>query len=105
MTWEDVSRAVRRLLTGVVAAAVVAALGWATFYVMILRDLPDLERVEDYRPLLTSRVLDRNGHTIGEFFEERRRLTPIDEIPPHMIHAIVAEPAVSTTAPSCARPG
>jgi penicillin-binding protein 1A len=90
MTWEDVTRAVRRLLAGVGAAIVVAALGWATFYVLILRDLPDLEQVEDYRPLLTSQVLDRNGHAIGEFFEERRRLTPIDELPPQMIHAIVA---------------
>ncbi|UCE87228.1 MAG: PBP1A family penicillin-binding protein [Deltaproteobacteria bacterium] len=90
MTWDEASRALRRLLAGVAVAVVVAALGGSAFYLLILRDLPDLERVEDYRPLLTSRVLDRNGHPIGEFYEERRRLTPIEEIPPHMIHAIVA---------------
>ena len=40
------------------------------------RDLPDLRWLEDYRPPLTSVVLDREGRPIGEFYEERRRLVP-----------------------------
>ena len=82
--------ALRRLGAAVACGAAIAAAGWVAFYVVILRDLPNLEGVEDYRPRLTSRVTDRNGRPIGEFFEERRRLTPIDELPPRMIDAIVA---------------
>ncbi len=51
------------------------------FYDEFLSDLPDLRRVEDYRPALTSVVLDRQGRLIAEFHEERRRLVPIGEIP------------------------
>ena len=39
---------------------------------------------------LASAVVDRNGQPIGEFFEERRRLTPLDEMPPHVVNAFVA---------------
>jgi len=52
--------------------------------------LPDLKQLADYRPFLTSRLLDRKGHLIGEFFEERRRLVPVQEIPRHVILAFVA---------------
>ena len=60
------------------------------FYQQFLRDLPDLRRIEDYRPALTSVVLDRHGRLIGEFYEEQRRLVPIGEIPRHVQLAFVA---------------
>jgi len=60
------------------------------FYDQFLRDLPDLRRIEDYSPALTSLVLDRNGRPIGEFYEEQRRLVPIGEIPRHVQLAFVA---------------
>lgn len=80
-----------RLLAAVTVVCVAAGVGGGVaFYTAFLHDLPDLHRVEDYRPLLASHVLDRDGRVIGEFFEERRRLVPIDEIPEAMIQAIVA---------------
>jgi len=54
------------------------------------RGLPDLRRLEDYEPFLTTRVLDRKGRPIGEFFEERRRVVPIDQIPSVVKQAFVA---------------
>ena len=51
---------------------------------------PDLARLDDYRPPLTSVVLDRDGRPIGEFFEERRRLVRLDEMPQHVMLAFVA---------------
>ena len=84
------SRAWRFLL----ALGVVALLGGAAsgywFYDRFLRDLPDLRRIEDYRPALTSVVLDREGRLVGEFYEEQRRLVPIGEIPRHVQLAFVA---------------
>ena len=54
------------------------------------RDLPDLQRLEDYRPPLSSVVLDRHGQEIGEFFAERRRLVSLDAVPRHVVLAFVA---------------
>ncbi|HJO25234.1 MAG: PBP1A family penicillin-binding protein [Myxococcota bacterium] len=83
-------RPVRLLLAAsgiVVGVGLAAALG---FYLAFLRDLPELHRLDDYRPPLTSRVVDRNGAPIGEFFVERRQITPYDEIPDHAVRAFVA---------------
>jgi len=84
------SRALRVLLVvgGLLAlGGLGAALG---VYFMLLRDLPDLQSLDDYRPALSSRVVDRHGTTIGQFFSERRRLTPLAAVPPHVVNAFVA---------------
>ena len=41
--------------------AVGAIAGGLAFYLAFLRDLPDLERIEDYRPSVVSQVLARDG--------------------------------------------
>jgi len=68
-------------------AGIGAALG---VYLAFVRDLPDLRSLSDYHPALASRVVDRNGQTIGEFFSERRRLTPLEAVPSHVVNAFVA---------------
>ena len=76
------------MLAGLGLAAAVGA-GYA-LYLSIVRDLPDLHRIEDYRPPLASTVYDRDGRPIGEFFDERRRLVSLKEIPRHVVLAFVA---------------
>lgn len=73
------------LLAGLGGAA-----GWLAIYSMFLRDLPDLRSLRDYRPLLTSRVLDRQGRLIGEFYDERRSLVSLEQVPRHVVLAFVA---------------
>jgi penicillin-binding protein 1A len=84
----------RRLFRLLLASAALLVLGGVAammaVYFAFLRDLPDLHTVADYRPPLASVVLDRNGHEIGEFFTERRHLTPMDQIPRHVVLAFVA---------------
>ncbi len=84
------SRVLRALLVLVLLLAVGAAGGAWWFYDAFLRDLPDMRRIEDYQPAMTSVVRDRDGRPIGEFYEERRRLVPIEEIPKHVQLAFVA---------------
>lgn len=84
------SRVIRVLLAALVVCSVAALVGGFWFYDQFLRDLPDLRGIEDYRPALTSIVLDREGRPIGEFFEEQRRLVPIGGIPRHSQLAFVA---------------
>ena len=80
----------RIALIGVAALGLVAGAGGYWFYASFLADLPDLESIEDFRPPLASRVLDRNGRPIGEFYTERRYIAPLSTIPAHTRLAFVA---------------
>lgn len=53
-------------------------------------NLPDISDLSDYRPKLPLRVFSAEGTLIGEFGEERRHLTPIQDIPKVMIDAVLA---------------
>ena len=83
-------RGLRIVLVGVAALALSSALGFIAFYLIFLRNLPDLTSVDDYQPALSSHVYDRSGMLIGEFFSERRRLTPLSSLPAHVVDAFVA---------------
>lgn len=53
-------------------------------------NLPDISDLSDYRPKLPLRVFSAEGTLIGEFGEERRHLTPIQDIPKVMKDAVLA---------------
>jgi penicillin-binding protein 1A len=53
-------------------------------------DLPPIESINDYKPLLVTQVYDRHNKKIGEFFKERRILIPIQDIPKPVIQAFLA---------------
>jgi len=80
----------RILLAAVVVLSFAAGAAGVGFYVSFLRDLPDLHRIEDFRPALSSLVLDSRGVPIGEFYTERRSLVPLESIPEHTRMAFVA---------------
>ncbi|RMX00980.1 penicillin-binding protein 1A [Allofranklinella schreckenbergeri] len=74
------------MIAGAVAAVAVAVVVVATIY----PKLPDVSDLADYRPKLPLRVYSAEGALIGEFGEERRKLTPIEDIPDVMKNAILA---------------
>jgi penicillin-binding protein 1A len=53
-------------------------------------NLPDISDLSNYRPKLPMRVFSADGVLIGEFGEERRSLTPINDIPQVMKDAVLA---------------
>ncbi len=53
-------------------------------------NLPDISDLSDYRPKLPLRVFATNGQLIGEFGEERRHFTRIQDIPQVMKDAVLA---------------
>lgn len=59
-------------------------------YVSVERSLPEVIKIEDYKPLLVSQVYDRNNKKIGEFYRERRVLVPYSEIPKNVIQSFLA---------------
>jgi penicillin-binding protein 1A len=74
------------------AAAGMASILFLVAIVMALAypNLPDISDLEDYHPKLPLRVFSSEGDLIGEFGEEHRTLTPINEIPLVMKNAILA---------------
>jgi penicillin-binding protein 1A len=52
-------------------------------------DLPHIDRVSDYHPKIVSKIYSSDGELIGEVFEERRTVMPIDKIPAVMKNAII----------------
>lgn len=73
-------------VAGALAVALVIAVALALAY----PNLPDVSDLADYRPKLPLRVYSSEGALLGEFGEERRTLTPIDEIPQVMKDAVLA---------------
>lgn len=82
---------IRRTILVVLALAVV---GFGASGVMlwsaVRSGLPDVAGLDRYRPPLPSVVVDRHGAPIGRFVEERRELVALQDIPPHVIDAILA---------------
>ena len=74
------------LLAGVAGIVLFVAVALAVAY----PNLPDISDLSDYRPKLPLRVYTADGVMIGEFGEERRNLTPINEIPQVMKDAVLA---------------
>ncbi|WP_287983140.1 transglycosylase domain-containing protein, partial [Diaphorobacter sp.] len=90
-------RAVRWLLLGFtwilglgVAATLTGALAIGLGLAVAYPSLPDVSDLADYRPKLPLRVYSAEGALLGEFGEERRNLTPIQDIPPVMTNAVLA---------------
>jgi penicillin-binding protein 1A len=78
-------------LAGALAAAGLAGtLTLAIGLSMAYPNLPDVTDLADYRPKLPLRVYATGGELIGEFGEERRNLTPFEDIPPVMVNAVLA---------------
>ncbi|MCS4292367.1 penicillin-binding protein 1A [Comamonas sp. BIGb0152] len=78
------------LLALLVAAAIAGAAVVAVGLAMAYPNLPDVSELADYRPKLPMRVYSSEGALLGEFGEERRNLTPINEIPKVMVDAVLA---------------
>jgi penicillin-binding protein 1A len=68
------------LILGIAGSALV----WLT------KDLPDIKCLEDYSPPLVSRVFDKDGELVGEFFIQKRFPVELSRIPDIMVQATIA---------------
>lgn len=75
---------------GLAALLLALAIGLGIAAAMIAPRLPGIDQLSDYRPKLPLQVYAADGSLIGEFGEERRRLTPFAEVPQHMKDAVLA---------------
>ena len=73
-------------IAGVLSILTIVGIALAVAY----PNLPEITDLSDYRPKLPLRVFSAEGDLLGEFGEERRKLTPIGEIPKIMSNAVLA---------------
>ncbi len=62
----------------------------ALVLVSIEKSLPQIMKIEDYKPLLVSEVYARGGEKFEEFAHEKRTLVAYDKIPRKLIDAFLA---------------
>jgi len=84
--------ALRVAQVGLVLLFVIAALlGTLTgVLVAFAGDVPEISALDDYRPNTITRLLARDGQTIGEFATERRLVVSYEQIAPALRNAIIA---------------
>jgi len=73
----------------IVFTAVIVVFGILS-YSYVLRDLPSIESLKNYRPPTITRFFSDSGDVIGEFSVEKREVVSLDRIPNHLIQAFVA---------------
>src|SRR3989344_84459 len=80
----------KKVLLGFFALFLIGCSSLYLLYLSVKKSLPEIIKVEDYKPLLVSQVYDRNNKKFGEFFRERRVLVPYKDIPKHVVNAFLA---------------
>ncbi|HEY0856291.1 MAG TPA: PBP1A family penicillin-binding protein [Albitalea sp.] len=86
MAWRILRWSSGFALGALLAATVVAAVTLSLLYPR----LPAIDSLTDYRPRLPMRIFSADGVLLGEFGEERRRFTPIAEMPQLLQDAVLA---------------
>jgi penicillin-binding protein 1A len=78
-------------LLGALAVTAVTAVTLTVLFWVYGSDpsLPKIRTLEDYHPKQVVRVLSADGKVIGELFEERRTVVPLDRVAPVMVQAII----------------
>lgn len=90
-TWPRTAwRWARRIGIAALAIALLAGLGLSGALWYYGRDLPSVEALRDYRPPQVTRVVDRDGAVLGESWQERRTVVPIERVPRVLVLSVLA---------------
>ena len=68
----------------------VGMLGVISIILILSRDLPSIEQLENYDPDLVTRIYSSDGKVLNELFVQKRVFTELDKIPVHMQYAVVS---------------
>src|SRR5438270_3713310 len=81
---------VRRFVFGllVLLSALVGTLGG--LLLVYSTDLPQVEQLENYRPISTTELYDIQGRTIGTFALQRRVVASFQDFPPVLRDALIS---------------
>ena len=68
----------------------IGMLGVLSIILILSRDLPSLEQLENYDPDLVTRIYSTDGKVLNELFVQKRVFIELDKIPEHMLYAVVS---------------
>ena len=74
---------------GLAAALAGGAVGFGLYW-HFSQGLPEIPRVDEYRPALLSEFRSDDGDLVGEFYKERRKVVPYQQIPKKLVQAFIA---------------
>jgi penicillin-binding protein 1A len=76
-------------VVGFISSLIVAALGF-TLFKKYGKNLPDYQQLQEYTPLITTRLYASDGSLITEYSKEKRLFVPFEIIPKHLVNAFIA---------------
>ena len=82
----DIKKVIYRCLILII----VGMLGVLSIILILSRDLPSLEQLENYDPDLVTRIYSADGKVLNELFVQKRVFIELDKIPEHMQYAVVS---------------
>jgi penicillin-binding protein 1A len=82
--------ALKFFLLSFVFICVFSALIGMGLYLHYARSLPRIIQITDYNPKVVTEVLDKNGVKVGEFYREKREITPYNKIPVMVVQAFIS---------------
>ena len=72
---------------------IIVVTGLALIFSSILflsKNLPSIEQLENYDPDLVTRIYSSDGKVLDELFVQKRVFTELNQIPDHMLHAVIS---------------
>jgi penicillin-binding protein 1A len=78
------------LLATIIFCLFLAVIGSSILFYILLKELPSIAALKDYRPSIATRVYADNDELIDEFFLEDRKVIKLAEVPRFVIQAFVA---------------
>lgn len=76
------------MLILIVSGLIIGSAGAVAWYAAT--GLPSLARLQDYHPSLITKVYGDTRQVMGQFYVERRILTPFPDVPQQLINAVIA---------------
>ena len=83
-------RVFKWLIIFFIVVGVVLCISGAALWYLWSSNLPYIGTLKDYNPPIISTIYSSDGEIIGRFWEEKRIVIPLDQVPKHVIHAFVA---------------
>jgi penicillin-binding protein 1A len=80
----------RVFLWTALVGAVAAAAGGVVIYSVLSKDLPKISTLRDYHPPVITSVYADDDRKIAEFYQERRIVVPLTEVPDMLVEAFIA---------------
>jgi penicillin-binding protein 1A len=78
------------VLVTILCCLLLAVIGSSILYYLLLKELPSIAALKDYRPSIATRVYADNNELIDEFFLEDRKVIKLADVPKIVIQAFVA---------------